>query len=540
MFKNYFSFLLLLSAGILINPSAPAQTVTVDASLVMPDGVTTFNSLQTALESFQADGHSGPGVNHGQGAADVIEVIATGGVVDEPIIADRQGLGQDRVELDEDLTIRGAGGMAVIALQQSSLGSIANDCGLFFRQDVNLRLENLAFIPSRNQTPTDDGLYFRSSTQSSTSTITLRNVVITSNDGADQPVTLTGLDRPDLAGATGFGDDALYLVSQKDGGRITLDAENLVISAFSTQQSFNDALVVFMGGAVQDVINAFVRLGPGCVITHVPRFGIQNSFGGSVQLAGTKTDPVILAHIGGDGIWCFSDNDGPTQASVLEVEGAIIHDCSGAGIREEEEKGRGFINSVSASLISQCGGPGIALFANGQVPDNYSTALGIQKVTFHNCGFNANPGSDYDFLAGAVVAPLFRNSNRSNRNVLIKDCIITGKGLTGLYNSGFGRFVVENTALVNYAPADPAHDYELAQTVDGSGTIDLEPTVYYVSPHYSSFGTGDYLQDAYLDVENDYYIDRASDGGPLVGGADFAGGIHIGDPTGLDDWMNYR
>ena len=164
-----------------------AQTVTVDASNASPDGTTTFNSLQAAIESFQASGDGGTGVNHGNAAADVINVVA-GTVVDEAIIVDVEATDASQTVLDEALTIQGSGGQAVIALQMSSLGAIANDCGFVYRQPVDLTLQDLVFIPSLTNTPTDDALYFRQPTDGlSNPVITVDSVVVTSNDGADAP-----------------------------------------------------------------------------------------------------------------------------------------------------------------------------------------------------------------------------------------------------------------------------------------------------------------------------------------------------------------
>jgi len=156
---------------------ATAQTVTVDVGNPFPDNVATFHSLQEAVRSFRSGGTGGVGVNHGNASADVVLISATGGVVDEWLVADAQvvGVGTDFVVLDEPMTIQGSGGSAIIALQQNPAAFFSTfaTCGFCWRQDVNLTLKDLAFIPSATNTPTDDAMYFRATTNAASTTITI-------------------------------------------------------------------------------------------------------------------------------------------------------------------------------------------------------------------------------------------------------------------------------------------------------------------------------------------------------------------------------
>lgn len=514
------SLLLVLPAG------AGAQTVTVDASLGSPDNVTTFNSIQMAIYSFQGSGFTsasspgGVGVNHGNAAPDIINVITTA-VVDEFIAADAEATsGASWVVLDEALTIQGSGVIAVVALRQSGVGStdVSTD-GFAFRQDVDLTLRDIILIPSRTSTPTDDGLHIHATTHTADTVVTIENVVVTANNGSDAPVTTTGLDTPSLAGATGFGDDGVVFFSQTEGGTITLNATGLVISSFNTTTGGRDGLTAYMVGATNDIINCFVTLGPGCVISNCARFGIYNAFGASLSLAGTHDSPVILNNIVADGVWCNSDSAAPTQACILNVDHAIINNCGASGLKEQETRGRGFINSVSNSIISNCTNPGISLFAFGTRPAGVSDTVTISNVTVHNCGIGSTPPpANYDFLAAGIAAPRYQTTYRTNRNVSIQDTIVSGAGLTGLYNSSDGTFSIDYSSLVTAGP------HALSAATGGPSTIGTGFNMIASDPQYVTALIGDFASTDYVDVANNDYAARGTAGSDLAGGADYVGG----------------
>ena len=82
--KMYLGALYVAIALLLCISSAMAQTVTVDAANGSPNNTDTFNSIQMAIHSFQASGAvaastdgSGVGVNHGNAAADVINILTS-------------------------------------------------------------------------------------------------------------------------------------------------------------------------------------------------------------------------------------------------------------------------------------------------------------------------------------------------------------------------------------------------------------------------------------------------------------------------------
>ena len=331
------------------------------------------------------------------------------------------------------------------------------------------------------------------------------------------PVTTTGLDVPDLSAATGFGDDGVYVVSVTAGGSITMNATNFIVSSFNTSfnmdpertdEGNNDGLMVYMTGATNDIINAFLNLGEGCVISNTPRFGIQNPYGGAVTIAGAADNRVIFNNIHSDAIWCYSDSSGVTQATTLSVDECVINNVDGTACKEQETAGRGFVTSVTNTIITNCGGPAIELYSSGtEAPTMTSRDVVISNVTIDNCGFDADPGTDYDLRACGIGSPTYQSTNASDRNVDISDTIISGCN-TGIYNSGTGTYTVDYVGLY-------------ALTAQTGGTVTLGSNVITENPAFYDDSASLFASANYYDVTNRNYQGAGSGGSDLVGGAAF-------------------
>ena len=384
--------------------------------------------------------------------------------------------------------------------------------------------------------------------------VTVDNIVVTANDGANAPLTTTGLETEAdafalLQGANvvGYGDDGVYVVSRTEGGSITFNATNMVISCYNTSfttdpdrtgELANDGIMVFMSGATNDIINGFLNLGEGCVISNTPRFGIQNPYGGKVTINGSDTKPVILANIHGDGIWNSSDSTGPTQPTICLVNNCIINNCDNGGIKEQETNGRGFIESVTNTIIANCKAPGIEFYASGTRPAGVSETATINNVTVHNCGYDmADPGANYDFRAAGIASPAYQTTNKSNRNVNITRTIISGLALTGLYNSSDGTYDIDCSSLVTEYMS--GYNYALGTTTSGPSTITVGTSVINLNPIYVTYGVDDFASADFMDVDNPAFAGKGCSGIDLAGGADFIGGWT--PPLAVrNTWMLYQ
>ncbi|MBN1475889.1 hypothetical protein JXA47_03965 [Candidatus Sumerlaeota bacterium] len=534
--------LAMLSAVVLMmSLGAAAQTVSVDAANASPDHTTTFSSLMEAIHSFQADGTGGAGVNHGNAEPDIIRIASTA-VIDEAIEMD--AVTGPSVALDEPLTIEGDGITALVALRSTGAD------GLWYQQDVDLTLRDIIFIPSRTDTPIDDLIELRATANAADVTITMERVVVTANDGSDGPVTTDGRltateAEAALATATGVGDDAVYLVSDSGGGSMTLTATDLIISAFHTSFSAgdrstegnHDGMVVFMDGTTSDIVNATVQLGEGCVISCTPRFGIQSSPGAHIDIAGSASDPVVFNHIHSDGIWVTSDSDSPTQASVCTVDRAIFAHIDASALKEQETFGRGFIGSLTNTIIAHCGFPGIELYASGALPPGglADSTLTVANTTVHGCG-TAWDGSDtdYDDRGGCISAPVYQSINASNRSVDMDDVIISGgAGQTGLHSGGPCTMAIDFSAIVTLG------SNAVGAATSGGGTITVGGSV--IGDAIVYLDTDDPFSPDFFDVvvysgQSSPYRTAGTGGAPLSGGGDLVELTY----SAVSSWSVYR
>jgi len=430
---------------------ASAQTVTVDASLGSPNNTTTFNNLQDAIGSFRASASTGgAGVNNGNVLPNIVNVISTTPVTGTANFdALAAAVRPELIIMDEDLIVQGQGGLGVFA--GSRIASSTTNGAFVWRQKFNLTLNDMAIIPA-DTTPAAL-CYFKATQEAGDApVVTLNNCVITGNNGSNQPVTVTGLDNPDLSAAgvitLANANDGLYAVSRVENGSLTVNLNNTVISAFSKGGN-SDGIIMFMQGTTTDIINTFVNVNAGCVISEIPRFGIQNDYGGFLNINGSLVDPVIMMDVGADGIWTNSDPSGATQAVVTKVNYANILNVKGTAIKEQETGGRGFVDSVTNTKIANTTGPAIALYSKGALPPGgyVSNTVTIDNVVVHNNTIASTP-ADYDNLSALIASPSYQTTNRSNRAVTVSNSTLTGgAGQIGIYNSSDGAYTVSNTVV---------------------------------------------------------------------------------------------
>jgi hypothetical protein len=108
------------------------------------------------------------------------------------------------------------------------------------------------------------------------------------------------------------------------------------------------------------------------------------------------------------------------------------------------------------------------------------------------------------------------------------NCIVAGNGSADpkntLLHNGSGTLTLSGTALVTAGPQ------AMATATGGTGPISGSPTTT-ADPQFVN--TTDATSISYFDVTNPAYATANSTGGPLAGGADFAGG------SGVNQWSLY-
>jgi hypothetical protein len=291
-----------------------------------------------------------------------------------------------------------------------------------------------------------------------------------------------------------------------------------------TGEGSNDGLIVAMNGTVVDIINVFLNLGEGCVVSQTPRMGIYCNNGGYININGSEAKPVILYNCHSDAVWNSSSATAPTQASICEVNNCIINSPDNGGLKEQENNGRGFIKSVTNTIITNTKMPGIELYSKGALPPigGVTSTVTVDNVTLHNCGYDPGTSANYDFRGACIASPSYMTTNQSNRNVVITNTIISGSGLTGIYSSGSGSYNIDYSALVTQLFT--GHTYALGVETAGPGTIIKGTNVINSSPMYVAFDVLDFDSPDFMDVDNPFFAGKGTSGSDLAGGADFIGG----------------
>lgn len=480
-------FLLILAFTLCVS-LAFAQTKTVSKT-----GPADFTTVQAAIDFFDPDPDPG--------TPNVINIIDSS-VYDEMIT------------IDVPVTIEGtAVSRPVLAVRQNS-GGDGND-GLLISiptgtyNDVTLR--KLIIIPSRTSTPTDDGV--RSAGQNLN--ITLEDVLITANNGADAPVTIDGLSPASLVGATQFGDDGAFLGAgtspSGDGTDVTL--KNVVISHIqgAVLNVNNDGLICSGSGDEYRILD-------GCVFSYCNRLGIQGA--GDFQLNAPTTRVIVLGNKGFAGIW-FAGARGTLRlingCNVLDTTGVNNPTTPGFGWGIEHQNGGSANFELRNAIIKGCTGQG---FLIGGVAGTGTTT--IEDITIAG-------NSQYAIDVDAGYA----------QSITITDSIIAGDGSLDVDNvvrhNGTGTMNISYSALVTAGPFSL-----LTPPTTGSGTV-ITANVINDDPQFVE--TSNFQSASFFDVSSTAYATAGSGGNPLGGGADYVGGIPptpTPTPSGAIIWEIYQ
>ncbi|MCX7919250.1 MAG: hypothetical protein N3A72_06520 [bacterium] len=400
------------------------------------------------------------------------------------------------ITVDKPLTIEGYGVRPNVCVQQNAASPSAGDDGLVitgFSGTVVLR--NLNVIPSLTTPPADDGILINPGATVQTLNVIMEGLVVTPNDGTNNPVTLDGLTEIDLTGKTPFGDDGMFITS---GAAASYVAVSMVSTIFSNHRNagLNDGIVC----------GRILTIGPGCVISYNNRMGVQfSAASANITIAGTPESRVKIignksATYGG----CYLFNG---QGSIDQ---AIIANNVGPGIATLGSATPGGIGlyNVSNCIIANNGTDGIQL-ADTSVGHN--TPLTINKVTFYN-----NGQSPIEVQAGNLTS-----------TITVTDCIFAGNGSDNIgvnvYLNNSNTSNISNSALVlvgglSYTLATGSID-----GVEGSGITNLT-NVINLDPQFASL---DSTNPNFLNVTNFAYCTAGSGGVPLAGGARYTGALPL-------------
>ncbi|MFH0794329.1 MAG: M14 family metallopeptidase [bacterium] len=248
----------------------------------------------------------------------------------------------EAVAMARPMTLRGAiGTRPVIVALGAQSRTFAEDYGLFVKTDGKVVLENLVVIPNAGDRPTR-GLGAQNAGIPGTDglDLTMKNVLVTANNGSDQPATSNGLQTPSL-GFTAFLDDSIDLGKINDGLAFNhFYIEDVIASA--TTDPTGDNLRLFDRGQT--------TIGPGCRFTYAARYGVQVYNARNVSFQGAEGRPVVVANNASMGIAIFLSG---APASAEHFEWTAILNNGQAGLQDDLIVGTVLLKNCTLANNSQ-------------------------------------------------------------------------------------------------------------------------------------------------------------------------------------------
>ncbi len=401
----------------------------------------------------------------------------------------------------------------IILLQRNDELSGREDDGIVNSAAVDMTFENLIFLPSANNPPGDDGFDIRPLSDDDHFSVTLRNVLITSNNGSDQPLSTDGRELHDFTNAVPFGDDGFQILSTFSGipsGTIDALIEHVTVTHIDQDGnpdslgSGNDSFII--GG--ENVTVTFRDV----YVSYGDRFGFQFLSNLTANLEGTATEPIVVnggfGGIGSTGIRCFSGDHRYSHVTVMNTYNGIAIDSDTT-----------FSFEADHVLIADTADWGLSCI---WVPPSERTFTITDSTFFNNLNTLVfDPSSD-------------SANNRLERLTLsIKDSIVAGQDHDDTFlitqipaaapiDFTFANILLDHVAVVAEGDHELFFGFE-EETITRTNVITSDPEFLSVDPEEEDF----------LRVSAESYRAAASDGGPLRGAKPFAG------ETEIQQWSIY-
>lgn len=417
------------------------------------------------------------------------------------------------------LTIRGdseSDRPIILIRKNPGTASGREDDGIINSAPVDLTFENLIFLPSLEDTPGDDGFDIRPLSDDDNFSVTVRNVLITANNGSNQPLSTDGKELMDFTGATSFGDDGFQILSTFAGipsGTVNALFEDVIITHIDqggdpeSLGSGNDSFILGGERLTVTIRNVYVSYGD--------RFGFQLLSNLTANLEGTPTEPIVVnggfGGVGSTGIRCFSGNHKWSYVTVMNTWNGVAVDSDTTVSLD-----------VDHLLIANARDWGLSFLYTPPSERNF---------TFSNCTlFNDTNTVVFDVPSSDSSDP-----DRLDRvTVTLKDSVFAGLDGDEFFLHtfipkpepevfSFPNVIVDHCAVVE--EGDHLVDFGLREeNITETGTVTSDPAFLSIDPDDPNF----------LRVSAEAYRTAASDGGPLRGALPFAG-----EPVSVENWMMF-
>jgi len=541
-----------------------AQTVTVDNTDASPNNTSTFDSVMMALHSFQQSGAvtaaspGGVGVNHGNAAADVINIVATGVIYDEIIrIDDRPNAGTSgdhQCILDEKITINGvaSGGNDKPILAPKDYDDVDDDC-FEIRTDVDFEISDIIFMynpanPAAGGDPRNYNLVTidrLNTTSGSPSEFSFNDCVFTSADTSGNP-TVTNADeafidrRAEISDSTTGGNGGRMVAYFPDPDEGMKGSFNRCVFSHNTaaEGSRYAFLYFYFGGISSTWTEEVGGTVNSCIFTYGTGPGIEMQAGGNsvnaalqyLNITGTDAAtgglatgaPTVIAYEQNSalpnnacGIFPLATN-GADNAMSGNWDNLWIVGCDGAAIYcDTLDAGSKFFWNLSDAL----------LVGNNQTADNtftirsqwadpaatHSNTMNWSNVTI----IGGNPSSSetgaavlFGDAAAATGSPTINMSN-----VIIGQSATAAYDVIGIQNDGGTAVNVSDSALVTAGPNALGAGTH-ANT--GSGSVNLLSGITNSDPGF--YNTTTITDPNFYALTSDAYREAGPAGADLDGG----------------------
>jgi hypothetical protein len=479
--------------------TAFAQTVT-----VAPTGGDYVN-VKSAVDSFNTGG-----TNFGDSAPNVILVKAGTYIESAPI----------RLTAAGAWTIKCTSGTATLVVPAP--GSV--DQGLIATADTvspfddgingSIRIENITLLPASEpgtgiRTALGKGFIFENASSTIATvdnilSVTMKNVFVGPNNGANLPVT------DGLTSATGS-----FTALASNGLRFLGGVDNLFLEKVTVTHCGEDG--VSDNGDIGTAVATTRTIGPNCRFTFNNGNGWYLSGGDLTAIDGTETSPVLFLNNLGSGLrFNSSVNDiGDVNYTVFMSNSVTSDSRDASGVHfvgARQTAGKQFYKCLFAFNGS---GTGVG-FGNISAQNSQSSTVTLRQCTFFDAALNQPTITQLDSSTGVF-------------NMKFIDCVIAGVGTAGSQDyirssENDSTMTFDHCAVVTSGPncldtnvsgVDP----DTASYYSGTGP----GGIVFVNTIRSNplFASTDPTSSLFLDVQSASYLSASSTGGPLSGSQDF-------------------
>ena len=475
-----------------------AQSVTVNS-----DGGADYTTIGAALDAVGSD------------AAEPNVITITGG-----------GPYEEGILIDIPITIRGesADDRPIVLLKQVG-GSVRGEHGVVNTAAVDITLENLIFIPSTAEPLTKRAICFEPLADSDDFDITIRNVLVSANDGSNQPLSVDGMELmfPSAENSVPFQDDGIWVLASfyRPNGTIDVLLEDVIVTHCDSGKD-PDMITANSDGFVIGGINMTFTM-RNVVSSYNDRYGIQIisadvdpdpvTYTPIANLEGTPEQPIIFKGNGSQGIQSWTGENHWSYVHLIENPQGVRIDVYSNTLEADHLL---FVDSTEAINLYR------------YPPTEDEVLYQISDSTFFR-------SSETDILINPTVDDAAILNQYGAFTMELTDCVVAGT-MVFLVNStlevipeGFTEFptvIYKNSALVEEG------DHSVFVDFEGIPVNPVLENTIGADPEFVSIEPGN---DGYLRVSADAYRTAASDGGILRGAMPFAG-----EPVPVRDWMMYE